>query len=145
MNKKILVIDDEPDMHELLKTYLERIEGIEIVSALSGEEGVEKYRELYERGEEPVLVVMDLNLSGKDEMDIIDLHKEGLDEKLDGVRATEQILKINPNANIWGYTAWFDTDWAEKLKSKGARKIFGRTTPFKEFAKMVEKFLMGKE
>ncbi|MCD6448615.1 MAG: response regulator [Thermoplasmata archaeon] len=142
MNKKILIVDDEPDMHDLLKTYLGKIEGVEIVSALSGEEGVEKYKELYEKGEEPALVVMDLNLSGRDEIDIIDLHKEGLDEKLDGVRATEQILKINPNANIWGYTAWFDTDWAEKLKNKGAKKIFGRTTPFKEFAKMVEKFLM---
>jgi len=142
VNKKILIVDDEPDMHDLLKTYLGKIGGVEIVSALSGEEGVEKYKELYEKGEEPALVVMDLNLSGRDEIDIIDLHKEGLDEKLDGVRATEQILKINPNANIWGYTAWFDTDWAEKLKNKGAKKIFGRTTPFKEFAKMVEKFLM---
>lgn len=142
MSKKILIVDDEPDMHDLLKTYLSRIEGVEIVSALSGEEGVKKYKELYEKREEPVLVVMDLNLSGRDEIDAIDLHKEGLDEMLDGVRATEQILKINPAANIWGYTAWFDTEWAEKLKNKGAKKIFGRTTPFKEFAKMVEKFLM---
>jgi len=142
VSKKILIVDDESDMHDLLKTYLSRIEGVEIVSALSGEEGVKKYKELYEKRDEPVLVVMDLNLSGRDEIDAIDLHKEGLDEMLDGVRATEQILKINPAANIWGYTAWFDTEWAEKLKSKGAKKIFGRTTPFKEFAKMVEKFLM---
>jgi len=145
VNKKILIVDDEEDMHELLKVYLSKIEGVEIISALSGEEGVEKYKELYEEGEEPALVIMDLNLSGRDDIDIIDLHKEGLDEKLDGVRATEKILEINPKANIWGYTAWFDTDWADKLKQKGAKKIFGRMTPFEEFAKMVKKFLSGEE
>ena len=145
MNKKILIVDDEEDMHELLKVYLSKTEGVEIISALSGEEGVKKYKELYEEGEEPALVIMDLNLSGRDDIDIIDLHKEGLDEKLDGVRATEKILEINPKANIWGYTAWFDTDWADKLKQKGAKKIFGRMTPFEEFAKMVKKFLSGEE
>ncbi len=141
MNKKILIIDDEPDMHELLKVHLNKIEGVDILSAYSGEEGVKIYKELHEKGETPALVIMDLNLSGKEDIELIDLHKDGMDEKLDGVRATEQILKIDPKANIWGYTAWFDTDWAEKLKEKGARKIFGRVTPFKEFAKMVKKFL----
>ncbi len=141
MNKKILIVDDEKDIHELLKVHLERIKGVEVVSAYSGEEAVKIYGELMEKGEKPSLVIMDLNLSGRDNMDIIDLHKDGLDERLDGVRATDKILKMDPDAVIWGYTAWFDTDWAEKLKKIGAKKIFGRATPFKEFANMVEMFL----
>ena len=143
MSKKILIIDDEADIHELLKTHLKKIGGTEIISAYSGEEGIKKYKELMERGEKPSLVIMDLNLSGKDSMDVIDLHKEGLDKKLDGVRTTDKILKMDPEAIIWGYTAWFGTDWAEKLREKGVKKIFGRVTPFKEFARMVEKFLKG--
>lgn len=143
--KKILIVDDEPDIHELLKIHLNKIKGVETISAYSGEEALRIYKELLEKGEEPALVIMDLNLAGKDDIETIDLHKEGLDEKLDGVRTTEKILQLNPKASIWGYTAWFDTDWAEKLMKKGAKKIFGRVTPFKEFAKMVEKFLMERE
>jgi len=89
LSEKILIIDDEPDMHELLKVHLNKIDGVEILSAYSAEEGVKKYKELYEKGERPALVIMDLNLSGKEDIELIDLHKDGMDEKLDGVRATE--------------------------------------------------------
>ncbi len=141
LSDKILIVDDEPDVHDLLKAYLGRIEGVDILSAYSGEEGVKLYKELHEKGETPALVIMDLNLSGKEDIELIDLHKDGMDEKLDGVRATEQILKIDPKANIWGYTAWFDTDWAEKLKEAGVKKIVERPVSFQKFVDMVRKFL----
>jgi len=60
LNKKILIIDDEPDMHELLKIHLNKIEGVDIISAYSGEEGVKMYKEMHEKGERPALVIMDL-------------------------------------------------------------------------------------
>jgi two-component system response regulator/two-component system chemotaxis response regulator CheY len=141
LSDKILIVDDEPDVHDLLKAYLGRIEDVEILSAYSGEEGVKMYKELYEKGETPALVIMDLNLSGKEDIELIDLHKDGMDEKLDGVRATEQILKIDSKANIWGYTAWFDTDWAEKLKEAGVERIVERPVSFQKFVDMVRKFL----
>ena len=136
---KVLIVDDEEDIQEILKKNFEG-EGIEVVSALSGEEGVVKYKELFEKDEEPSLVVMDLNLAKKD-MEDIDLHMNGKDERMDGVRATKEILKINPNAIIWGYTAWFGTRWAERLKEIGAQRIIDRMVSFKEFAIMVAKFL----
>ena len=141
LSDKILIVDDEPDVHDLLRVYLGRIEDVEILSAYSGEEGVKMYKEMHEKGERPALVIMDLNLSGKEDIELIDLHKDGMDEKLDGVRATEQILKIDPKANIWGYTAWFDTDWAEKLKEAGVKKIVERPISFQKFVNMVRKFL----
>jgi len=135
---KILIVDDEPDIHEILKSYLSRIRDVEIISAFSATEGIRLYKELFLKGEKPSLVIMDLNLSGKNEIEIDKI-------KMDGIRATEKILEIDPEAVIWGYTAWFGTKWAEELKRVGAKIIFGRTTPFKEFAKMVEKFIQEKK
>jgi len=141
LSRKILIVDDEPDIHEILRAYLEKIKDVEVVSAHSGEEAVKIYEELYNKNDEPALVIIDLNLLGKDDIRSIDEHREGKDEKMDGVRTAEAILNINPNATIWGYTAWFGTEWAERLKRLGAKKLFGRTTPFKDFANMVAKFL----
>ncbi len=142
MSKKVLIVDDEEDIQDILKAQLQRIGGIEVVNALGGEEGVKIYKDLFGKGEEPTLVVMDLNLSGKkDDLADIDLHMEGKDKKMDGVRTTQEILKINPKAVIWGYTAWFGTQWAEKLKETGAIKVVDRMVPFKEFANMINMFL----
>jgi len=73
---KVLLVDDEPDIHEILGIHLER-KGIDVEHALTGEEGVEMYKKLHKSGEEPKLVIMDLNLSGEKGMDGIQLHKEG--------------------------------------------------------------------
>src|SRR3989338_1841917 len=54
MNKKILVIDDEPEMTELLKSRLES-QSYEIITAHDGEEGLEKAR--YEK---PDLIILDV-------------------------------------------------------------------------------------
>jgi len=140
-----MIVDDEEDMHTLLKSQIERVMDAEIISCLSGEEAVKIYEEMMNAGEKPDLVIMDLNLSGKESLDDIDMHREGLDIKMDGVRTTERILEIDKDATIWGYTAWFDTEWAEKLKEAGSQRVVARTVPFKEFARMVAMFLEGKE
>jgi len=141
MNKKvILIVDDEPMIHDLLEIHLRRMKTpFEIYHALTGEEAIEKYEMLMRENKKPDLVVMDLNLSGRDEMEVIEAHMEGLTGKIDGVRTTQRILKIDPEARIWGYTAWFGTKWSEKLKEY-VKKVVERTVPFHEFAKMVDAF-----
>jgi two-component system alkaline phosphatase synthesis response regulator PhoP len=57
-NEKILVVDDEEDIRELLKYNLS-MEGYDIVSADSGEKAIEKAVELI-----PDLIVLDLMLPG---------------------------------------------------------------------------------
>lgn len=142
MNKTILVVDDEPDIQEILQAYLERIDGVEVVSVLSGEDAVEKYRELASGGDRPALVVMDLNLSGSNsDEDIIDAHRGGKGEKMDGVRTAEAIFARDSDTVIWGYTAWANTPWADRLRDAGAQKIVDRVVPFKEFAEMVAEHL----
>ena len=65
----------------------------------------------------------------------------GIDGRMDGVKAARKIMEMDSNATIWGYTAWFGTDWAEKLKELGIEKILEKPTPFSDFANMIEKFL----
>jgi len=141
VSKKVLIIDDEPDIHSLLNHYLEKIEGIEIINAYSGEEGLEIYRKLMKEGKKPSLVILDLNLSASDDIATIDLHRSGGGKRIDGVRTARELLKMDGSATIWGYTAWFGTEWAERLRELGVEKILEKPTPFPDFAKMVENFL----
>ena len=128
--KIVLVVDDEDTMVDLIRRNLSKCSiPIRVYSASSGEEGVEKYENLMKRGMKPHLVIMDLNLTqwGKGE--------------IDGVEATRRILQIDPKANIYGYTAWFATAWAEKLVKAGAKKVIERTILPSEFRKTVEEIL----
>lgn len=74
------MVDDEDFIIELYRDLLES-NGHSIVGIASdGEEAVKKYREL---GKKPVIVIMDQRMPVKD-----------------GVTATEEILRINPEAKI---------------------------------------------
>ena len=131
--KIVLVVDDEKTMQDLIRRNLSRLDmPINIYSALSGEAGVDRYRELMERGKAPDLVIMDLNLTQWGEGEI------------DGVEATRRILEMDPNANIYGYTAWFATRWAADLENAGAKKVIERTILPSEFRKMIEGILKQK-
>ncbi len=131
MNKKvILVVDDDPDIQDLISHYLSVLD-VEIHPALTGEEGVKEYKELMEKGKKPDIVVMDLNL--------IQLHKG----KIDGIETTKRLLKIDPNADIYGFTAYFNTRWSRDLAKAGAKGVIARTVGFKDFRDIVKKILEG--
>ncbi len=59
MAKKVLIIDDEPDMVTFLSTLLED-NGYDIVTAADGEEGLEKVK-----SEKPDLISLDLLMPNK--------------------------------------------------------------------------------
>ena len=124
MNSKLmaimLVIEDEEPIQELIKEYLAPLK-IEIYQAYSGEEGVEKYKELMEKGKRPDLVIMDLKLPG-----------------IDGVEATKRILKIDPKARVYGFTAYFGTSWAKELEKAGAKGVIARPVGFDGFRDIVK-------
>ena len=56
----VLAIDDDPAVHDMLTTYLEK-EGFEVVSALSGEEGLRLAREI-----KPIAITLDIIMPGMD-------------------------------------------------------------------------------
>ena len=128
MNKVLLIIEDERDMQELMKKFIEKAGlKLEIYSAFDGKEGVEKYKELMEKGKKPDLVIMDLKLPA-----------------MDGVEATKKIMEMDNNAIIYGFTAFFDTDWARRLIKAGAKKIIPRYVGFTGFVEELKKFFEEK-
>ncbi|HEC76382.1 MAG TPA: response regulator [Thermoplasmatales archaeon] len=114
MKGVLLIVEDERDMQDLMKRYIKKSGlDIEVYSAYNGREGANKYKELMEKGKKPDLVIMDLKLP-----------------VMDGVEATKKIKKIDREAVIYGFTAFFKTEWAEKLIEAGAEKIIPRYMGF---------------
>ncbi|MEO8067441.1 MAG: response regulator transcription factor [Flavobacteriales bacterium] len=63
-NAKVLLVDDEVDILELLKYNLER-EGIQVITAQNGKEGLKKAKEF-----KPQLIVLDIMMPGMDGVDV---------------------------------------------------------------------------
>jgi len=124
MNGILLIVEDEKDMQELMKKYIQKAGlKLEIYSAYDGKEGVQKYKELMEEGKKPDLVIMDLKLP-----------------EMDGVEATKKIKEIDKNATVYGFTAFFDTGWSEKLLKAGAKKIIPRYVGFDGMIRELKEF-----
>lgn len=139
---KIMIVDDEQDIQDLLGMRLRQMADVDVVSALTGEAAVDRYRELLDVGERPVLVVMDLNLSGSNrDMETIDRHRDGGHAGMDGVETTQAIREMDPDAVIWGYTAWQGSGWEDELHQMDVDRVVGRQVSFKAFAEQVAGFL----
>lgn len=109
---KILVIEDDENVVELFKKILTNHT---IISARDGKEGVEKYRT-----ERPDLVLMDIELP-----------------KMNGVSATKEIKKIDPNAKIIAVTAYVVQRGKEILK-EGAMEVIGKPFRIKDLVAKIE-------
>ena len=64
MAEKVLIIEDEPELVEVLQSYLLKA-GYEVATALRGDEGLKKWEDV-----RPDLVILDLNLPGMDGLDV---------------------------------------------------------------------------
>src|SRR5512146_1563154 len=64
MSKKILVVDDEPQIVKVVKAYLEKA-GFQVVTAVSGPTALS----IFEK-EKPDFMILDLNLPGMDGLDV---------------------------------------------------------------------------
>jgi len=83
MTIKILTVDDEPDVRRLIEIKLKK-EGFEVITAVDGEEGVEKAK-----SEQPDLILMDVMMP-----------------KMDGFTAVEKIkAEIDPAPLVMMLTA----------------------------------------
>ncbi|HQP91654.1 MAG TPA: response regulator [Candidatus Omnitrophota bacterium] len=58
MKRKVLVIDDEPDIREIVRIYLND-EGFDVIEAENGHDGIIKAQEL-----KPDLIVLDIMMPG---------------------------------------------------------------------------------
>ncbi len=94
---KILIVDDAPDTLEIIGKLLQ-FEGYDVLTALTGEEGVEKARE-----ERPDVVLLDINHPG-----------------MDGTEALRQIRRSNPLTCVVMLTAFATVDNAIQALKEGA-------------------------
>jgi DNA-binding response OmpR family regulator len=123
--KRILIVEDEEDIQDLMKIYIQRSGlDVEIHSAFTGEEGVEIYENMMRGQKKPDLVIMGLKLPG-----------------IDGAEATERIRELDKKASIYGFTAFFDTRWSDRLINAGAKGIIPRPIGFNGLVDELKKIL----
>ncbi|MFC1694208.1 response regulator [Candidatus Latescibacterota bacterium] len=63
--KKVLIVDDEPDAIDIVKAMLSEIEGISVLSANDGNSGLEKAKEA-----KPDLIILDVQMPGKNGFEV---------------------------------------------------------------------------
>lgn len=64
MDSRILIVDDEPELVRVVRSYLEKA-GFQVSAAYRGDEALQAFREA-----RPDLVILDLNLPGMDGLDV---------------------------------------------------------------------------
>ncbi len=115
MGTRILIVDDDPNIREIVRIMLK---DYEVIEASSGKEAIVLYKNF-----KPDIVLMDISMPG-----------------MDGVEATKEILKINPKAIIIGLTAFSRTRGRELLNA-GAVDIINKPFTRKSLKEMIEKFV----
>lgn len=118
--KKVLVVEDHPDMLELLVWQMERL-GFLVIPAKHGKEGVEKALE-----EKPHLVLMDIMMPG-----------------MDGREAT-RILRSNPETQdipILAATALFRESELRSCIDAGCNDYLVKPFTFQQLQGKVQEFI----
>ena len=117
---RVLIVDDSMFVAKQLSQILTS-EGFEIAgTAADGEEGVEKYKELYPKVD---LVTMDITMP-----------------KMDGVTALEQIVEFDKNARVIMVSALGKQDLVKKSLLMGAKNYIVKPLDRK---KVLERILMS--
>ncbi len=121
MTKKILVVEDHPDISNILTCQLERL-GFGVISVNNGMEGVEKAIE-----EKPQLILMDIRMPG-----------------MDGREATRKI-RSNPETKdipILATTVLFMESELNECIEAGCNDYIVKPFTLKQLASLIEKLLM---
>jgi len=120
-DKKIIICDDAAFMRMMLKDIIETMGFLKsnIYEAADGKAGVEKYNEV-----KPDVVLMDLTMP-----------------VMDGVTATKEILKENPEAKIIILSAMGQQETVKEALEAGAKEIVVKPFRREEVENAVKKVL----
>lgn len=64
---------------------------------------------------------------------------------IDGVETTRRIIAMDAKANVYGFTAYFGTDWSNELKDAGAKGVIARPVGFEGFRDIIKRILEGEK
>lgn len=117
---KVLLVDDDEDIHELLREQLrvEHVKNVELISAMSGSEGAQKYID-----EGANMVIMDLRMPNGD-----------------GVFATKKIIRHDPAAKIFIMTAYPSSTETTQSLDAGAMGIVKKAG---QYAALIIAFILA--
>lgn len=116
IKKVILIVDDDIALLEALELMLKG--KYEVVKATNGKEAVKIYANI-----RPDLVLTDVVMP-----------------EMDGIEATEEILRIDPNAKIIGITAYYLSKEKDLLKA-GAKEVLEKPFTRKKLIEIIEKYI----
>jgi len=117
---RILIVDDEPDILDLLEIYMSMNDGVEVHAAENGNIAVEMYQRLTDRGLRPDIVLMDIMMP-----------------VMDGIEATRKILEYDSDATIYMVTAYTETILMQDALDAGAKDVINKTVGFPEISEKV--------
>ncbi|MDR0298083.1 MAG: response regulator transcription factor [Streptococcaceae bacterium] len=121
---KVLLVDDHQMVRLGLRSYLNMQEDITVVDEASdGHPGVLKALKL-----KPDVILMDLVMS-----------------EMDGITATQEILKANPAARVLILTSFIDDEKVFPALSAGAKGYILKTSQAAEIASAIRKIASGED
>ena len=119
--KNILVVDDEPDIYELLEmAFMKYGKDVKLEKASDGKKAVEKYMEMESKGMKPDIVLMDIRMPGAD-----------------GIKVTEKLRKIDPDATVYAFTAFGDEELAVRMMNAGARGVIKKSENIRDVVEKI--------
>ncbi|MFQ5851092.1 MAG: response regulator [Candidatus Binatia bacterium] len=121
--KRVLVVEDHPDMREVLSWAIEYM-GFSVISANNGKEGVEKAIE-----QKPHLILMDIMMPG-----------------MDGREAT-RIIRSNPETQdipILAATVLFKESDLRTCIEAGCNDYIAKPFTFRELQGKIQEFIPGR-
>jgi len=111
---KVLVVDDEPEIREILSIFLK---DYEVIEASNGAEVVEAYKKY-----KPDVVIMDIVMP-----------------IMDGISATKKIKEIDPDAKIVALTA-FAVSKGKDMLNAGAVELLEKPFTKTKIKEIIEKY-----
>jgi len=124
---RILLCEDQTLMRQGLHTILELEDGFQVVGeAVDGEDAIQQYATLQQRGLGPDIVLMDIQMPRKS-----------------GVEATAIITGQNPNARIIMLTTFDYDDYVFEAVKAGAMGYLLKDVPSDELASTIRKVALG--
>jgi two-component system, response regulator, stage 0 sporulation protein F len=115
---KLLVVDDEKDVCEFVKNFLED-RGYEVMTALNGDDAL-----AIAKKERPALVLLDIKMEG-----------------MDGLAALKHLKKMNRNQKVVMVTALEDRDKMDEASRLGAAEYITKPLALDHLEAVVEKML----
>ncbi|MFW9806111.1 MAG: response regulator transcription factor [Candidatus Thorarchaeota archaeon] len=126
MTFRILLVDDEPAIHEVMNVYLKRfLDDFELLMANTGDEAIEHANKLIRDGTPPDIVLMDMKMP-----------------IMDGIECTKKLIELGIR-NIHLLTAYFDPIAVKQAAEIGARGVMKKSEGFAIVARKVADMIRG--